>query len=176
MTTFPVGIALFPPTVQWILDGIKRAEQAGVPMAWVPSLPIGPDSLSVVTAAAAQTSRIGLGSGISITYPCHPLTRANEALVMAELAPQRFRLGIGASHQPVIDGLYGLHFAKPLGQMREYITVLRGLLWEGRADFDGTYYHVHAEYPSLIPPPRFPLVLAPEAATKSTVGSAMAGR
>ncbi len=129
-------------------------------MAWVPSWPVGPDGFSIVTAAATQTSRIGLGTGIAITYPCHPLTRVNEALVMAELAPHRFRLGIGASHQPAIEETYGLNFGKPLGHIREYIAVLRGLLWEGRIDFSGDYYNVHAELPPMIAPPRFPIVLA----------------
>jgi F420-dependent oxidoreductase-like protein len=159
-TTFPVGAAIFPPNVQKVLYSIKRAEQAGVPMAWVPSWPVGPDGFSIVTAAAVQTSSIGLGTGIAITYPCHPLTRVNEALVMAELAPHRFRLGIGASHQPAIEGKYGLNFGKPLGHIREYIAVLRGLLWEGRIDFSGDYYTVHAELPPMIAPPRFPIVLA----------------
>lgn len=160
MTTFPVGVAFFPPTVQQVIERIKQAERIGVPMAWVPSLPLGPDALSVLTAAATQTSQIGLGTGIVISAPCHPLTRANEALVMAELAPQRFRLGVGASHQPVIEGNYGLSFARPLLQMREYLTVLRGLLWEGRIAFDGTYYHVYADYPAAMPLARFPIVLA----------------
>jgi alkanesulfonate monooxygenase SsuD/methylene tetrahydromethanopterin reductase-like flavin-dependent oxidoreductase (luciferase family) len=206
-TTFPVGVAIFPPTAQKVLASIKRAEQAGVPMAWVPSWPIGPDGMSIVTAAAVQTNSIGLGTGIAITYPCHPLTRffrtfraklwhrqdeffldllrkrlpsqerypmllgstesaeepltrVNEALVMVELAPQRFRLGVGASHQPAIEGLYGLPFGKPLAHMREYITILRGLLWEGHIVFDGDYYHVHANLPTMISPPRFPIVLA----------------
>lgn len=159
-TTFPVGVAIFPPTVQKVLNSIKRAEQAGLSTAWVPSLPVGPDGLSIVTAAAVQTDSIGLGTGISITYPCHPLARVNEALVMAELAPQRFRLGVGASHRPVIEGLYGLDFAKPIAHTREYITVLRGLLWEGHIDFSGDYYTVRAELPPMITPPRFPIVLA----------------
>ena len=160
MTTFPVGVVIFPPTVQRVLASIKRAEEAGVPMAWVPSWPVGPDGFSIVTAAAVQTSSIGLGTGIAITYPCHPLMRVNEALVMAELAPQRFRLGIGASHQPAIEGKYGLKFAKPLGHIREYITVLRGMLWEGHIAFSGEYYNVHAELPAMLPPPRIPIVLA----------------
>ncbi|GER90016.1 LLM class F420-dependent oxidoreductase [Dictyobacter vulcani] len=160
-TTFPVGVAIFPPTTQKVLASIKRAEQAGIPMAWVPSWPVGPDGMSIATAAAAQTSSIGLGTGISITYPCHPLTRANEAMVMAELAPQRFRLGVGASHQPAIEGQYGIKFEKPLAHMREYITVLRGLLWEGHIDFEGDYYRVHADFsPMMTPPPRFPIMMA----------------
>jgi len=160
MTTFPVGVVIFPPTVQKVLHAIKQAEQIGVPMAWVPSWPVGPDALGIVTAAAVQTESIELGTGITIASPRHPLTLANEALVMAELAPQRFRLGLGASHQPAIEGLYGLDFAKPVARLREYITVLRGLLWDGRIDFNGEYYRVHAELSALTPPPRFPIVLA----------------
>lgn len=159
-TTFPVGIAIFSPTAQLVLAAMKRAEQARVPMAWVPSWPVGPDGMSTVMVAAVQTSSIGLGTGISISYPCHPLTRANEALVMAEFARDRFRLGVGASHQPAIEGQYGLKFEKPVAHMREYITVLRSLLWEGHVAFDGEYYHVHADLPPMIAPPRFPIVLA----------------
>jgi F420-dependent oxidoreductase-like protein len=159
-TTFPVGVAIFPPTAQKVLRSIKRAEQAEVPMAWVPSHPVGPDGLAITMAAAVQTSTIGLGTGIAITYPRHPLTLANEALVMAELAPGRFRLGIGASHKPAIEGQYGLDFARPISHIREYITVLHSLLWEGRVDFSGEYYRVKAEYPSVIEPPRIPIVVA----------------
>ncbi|MFC9995078.1 LLM class flavin-dependent oxidoreductase [Nocardia sp. NPDC127526] len=155
-----VGIVTFPPPVRPVLEAITRAEAAGIGMAWVPSWPVGPDGLGIITAAAARTSDIALGSGISITYPTHPLARANEALVAAELAPGRFRLGIGASHKPEIEGKYGLPFGKPLGHLREYVAVLRGMLWEGRVDLDGEYYRVHAALPPMITPPRPPIVLA----------------
>lgn len=160
MTAFPVGVVIFPPTVQKVLQSIKLAELVGLPMAWVPSYPVGPDALSIVTAVAVQTSSIGLGTGITITYPRHPLTLVNEAMVMVELAPQRFRLGIGASHQPAIEGLYGLDFAQPVARLREYITVLRNLLWDGRVDFNGKYYQVHADLLAMASPPRFPIILA----------------
>lgn len=62
-TTFPIGVAIFPPTAQKVLRSVKRAEQAGVPMAWIPSHPVGPDGLGIVTAAAVQTSTIGAGHG-----------------------------------------------------------------------------------------------------------------
>jgi alkanesulfonate monooxygenase SsuD/methylene tetrahydromethanopterin reductase-like flavin-dependent oxidoreductase (luciferase family) len=160
MTTFPVGVAIFPPPVQPVLRAIQLAEQVGLPMAWVPSWPVGPDAVGVVTAAAVQTSRIGLGTGITIMVPRHPLTLVNEAVVLAELAPQRFRLGIGVSHRPAIEGLYGLEFAPPLARVREYLTILRGLLWEGRVAFTGRYYRVHAALAAGILPPQCPLVLA----------------
>ncbi|MFI5781983.1 LLM class flavin-dependent oxidoreductase [Nocardia sp. NPDC051570] len=159
VSTVPVGVVIFPPPVHAVLDAITRAEQAGIGMAWVPSYPVGPDGLSIVTAAAARTSRIGLASGITITYPSHPLARANEALVAAELAPGRFRLGVGASHKAPIEGNYGLPFGKPLAHLREYIAVLRGMLWDGRVDLDGEYYRVHAALPPEVTPPRPPIVL-----------------
>ncbi|MFI9507867.1 LLM class flavin-dependent oxidoreductase [Nocardia sp. NPDC052566] len=158
--TIPTGVVIFPPPVRPVLEAITRAERAGIGMAWVPSWPVGPDGLSIVTAAAASTSSIGLASGIAITYPSHPLARANEALVAAELAPGRFRLGIGASHKVRIEGQYGLRFGKPLAHLREYVAVLRGMLWDGRIDLDGEYYQVHAELPPTVTPPRPPIVLA----------------
>ncbi len=160
MTTgIPVGIVLFPPPTRPVLEAITRAERAGIGTAWVPSWPVGPDGLSIVTAAAARTSGIGLASGISITYPSHPLARANQALVAAELAPGRFRLGIGASHRERIEEQYGLSFGKPLAHLREYVAVLRGMLWDGRVDLDGEYYRVHAALPPMVTPPRTPIVL-----------------
>jgi alkanesulfonate monooxygenase SsuD/methylene tetrahydromethanopterin reductase-like flavin-dependent oxidoreductase (luciferase family) len=159
-STVPVGVVIFPPPVRPVLDAITRVERAGVGTAWVPSWPVGPDGLSIVTAAAARTSSIGLASGIAITYPIHPLARANEALVAAELAPGRFRLGIGVSHKIEIEGRYGLRFGKPLAHLREYIAVLRGMLWDGHVDLDGEYYQVHASFPPTVTPPRPPIVLA----------------
>jgi hypothetical protein len=90
----------------------------------------------------------------------HRRRRDASALVMAELAPQRFRFGIGASHQSAIEGVYGLDFAHPLARVREYIAVLRGLLWEGWVTCYGTYYRVHAELSARTAPPQVPLVLA----------------
>ena len=56
MPTFPVGVVLFPPPVQPVLRSIRLAEQVGLPMAWVPSWPVGPDTLSVVTSFSLDLS------------------------------------------------------------------------------------------------------------------------
>lgn len=158
-SNIPAGVVIFPPPVHGVLEAISRAEAAGVGTAWVPSWPIGPDGLAIATAAAARTSRIGLATGISITYPTHPLARANQALVAAELAPGRFRLGIGSGHKVVMEGTYGLPFGKPLAHLREYVAVLRGMLWDGHVDMDGEYYRAHAALPPNVTPPRTPIVL-----------------
>jgi alkanesulfonate monooxygenase SsuD/methylene tetrahydromethanopterin reductase-like flavin-dependent oxidoreductase (luciferase family) len=44
--------------------------------------------------------------------------------------------------------------------MREYVAVLRDLLWEGRADVDGEYFHVHMGLPQGMEPPKVPILLS----------------
>jgi alkanesulfonate monooxygenase SsuD/methylene tetrahydromethanopterin reductase-like flavin-dependent oxidoreductase (luciferase family) len=163
MTTKPIGLTVFQPTAQAIISVIKMAEQMGIPQVWIPTLPFAPDPIPLLAAAAVQTSTIGLATGISISYPRHPLTLANEALVLAELAPNRFRLGIGASHPFLVEGVYGLEFGKPLEQLREYVSVVRELLWNGSASFNGQHFRVQAgmqPFAPPLPPVKIPIVLA----------------
>ena len=42
----------------------------------------------------------------------------------------------------MIEGSYGLRMGKPLAHLREYVTILRALLWEGAVDFSGDYFTV----------------------------------
>lgn len=160
MPARPVSLTVFQPGTKQTIAAIKLAEELGIPGIWMPSLPAAPDPLPVLAAAAVQTSKITLGSGVIVSYTRHPVALANEALVMAELAPGRFRLGIGASHDYIVQGMYGIRFGKPLAHLREYMAVLRGMLWHGSVHFEGDYYQVHAEYPPFLPPPRIPIVLA----------------
>ena len=49
----------------------------------------------------------------------------------------RFVLGIGLSHQMVIENMFGLSFDKPVRHMREYLSVLMPLIHDGKASFTG---------------------------------------
>ena len=83
------------------------------------------------------------------TFPRHPLVMVQQAQVVAQLAPGRFRLGIGPSHRPTIEAM-GIPFASPLGHLREYLRILKALLQQGRVDFDGTYYKAHDTIPEPV--------------------------
>jgi alkanesulfonate monooxygenase SsuD/methylene tetrahydromethanopterin reductase-like flavin-dependent oxidoreductase (luciferase family) len=56
--------------------------------------------------------------------------------------------------------MYGVEFGKPVQYMREYVTVLRQLLWEGQTDFDGEYFHAHGAPFMPINPPQIEIPLA----------------
>lgn len=162
MSPLPISMIALQPnaTAAQTIALIAQMEAAGVPGAWMPTFPVGLDPVTTLAAAAVQCPRITLGTSIVTTYPRHPITLASQALVMAELAPGRFRLGIGSSHPYIIEDMYGLSFARPLAHLREYVAVLRGLLSEGRVDFAGEYYRVRAELPPGMQPASIPLPIS----------------
>lgn len=110
---------------------VKQAERRGIATAWTTVGGPTADPVTAYAAAGAATDRIGLGTAVTPTYPRHPITLAAQAIAINDLAPGRLRLGVGPSHKPTIEGAYGLPMGKPLAHLREYVTILRMLLWEG---------------------------------------------
>src|SRR3954449_7315419 len=138
------------------LAAIERAEARDVPAVWATAGGTMADAITLFAAAAVRTAHVGLGTSIVPTYPIHPAKLVSQVLVLADLAPGRFRLGVGPSHRPTIEGSFGLPMGKPLDHLREYVTVLRELLWDGRSAFKGQYYQIQAELPANVAPPRTP--------------------
>src|SRR5947209_14297081 len=160
MARLPIGISLSRPSPSALVEAIVEAGPAGPPTPWSTVRGTNPDAITTFAAAATRTQRIQLGTSIVPAYPRHPVMLATQALVLADLAPGRFRLGIGPSHRPTIEGMFGLPMERPLEYMREYLTVLRQLLWEGTTEFTGEFFKVHSSLPGGTTPPRTPLLLS----------------
>ena len=71
---------------------------------------------------------IRLGTAVVPTYPRHPMALAQQALTVSQVSGGRLDLGIGLSHQPVVEGMWGLSFERPVRHMRDYLEVLTPLL------------------------------------------------
>lgn len=149
MTEQAIGVAVSGSSVADVLAAIQRAEQLGIHAAWMTTGGARLDSITTFAAAAQQTRRIKLGTSIVPTYPRHPLVVVQQVQVVAQLAPGRFRLGVGPSHRPSMEAL-GLDFRSPLGHLREYLRILKALLQQGKVDFDGAYYHAHDTIPEPV--------------------------
>jgi alkanesulfonate monooxygenase SsuD/methylene tetrahydromethanopterin reductase-like flavin-dependent oxidoreductase (luciferase family) len=122
---------------------IREAEHAGVQQAWMAMGGAGfADILTVLAVAATRTERIKLGTAIVPTYTRHPLVMAQQALAVQDLAPERLRLGVGSGNRLFIESRYGLSQVAPLSYLKEYLEILRGVLWEGRIDYQGEFFHV----------------------------------
>jgi len=151
------GVAVHETTVVGQLAAIECADRLGVRSVWLTTGGVGPDALTLFGAAAVRTSQIVLNTGITPTYPRHPLVAVQQAQVLAALAPGRFRLGLGPSHRAGIEGMYGIPYDRPLGHLREYVTIVRSALQKGPFEQRGRSYNVAGR---LADPPGVPVLIS----------------
>lgn len=148
-----IGINLQETSPAQTLEAIRRADALGVPAVWLNTGEAIPDALTLFAAATASTRTIKFGTAVVPTFPRHPIVTIQQAEVIANLAPGRLVLGIGPSHRPMIEHIHGLPYERPLEHLREYVAVLKAGLHNGRVDFEGSHYRVHAtvNYPVAVP-------------------------
>lgn len=154
------GLVIPRGSAATLVEQVTQAERRGVPAVWTTVGGSTADPVTAYAAAAAATTRIRLGTAVVPTYPRHPIALAGQAIALNDLAPGRIRLGVGPSHRPTIEGAFGLPMGKPLAHLREYVTILRALLWQGKVDFTGDYLDVHIALPASVPPPKIPVLIS----------------
>ncbi len=83
---------------------------------------------TILAIIGREVPGIELGTSVVPTYPRHPMVLAGQALTTNAASGGRLVLGIGLSHQVVIEGMWGYSFDKPARHMREYLSALLPLL------------------------------------------------
>ena len=142
-----IGLHVVAPDAPAAVEAIAEAERLGIDAAWLTLGGTAPDSLAIFAAAAVRTRQILLGTSIVPTFPRHPFAVAQAAKAVAQLAPGRFRLGVGPSHKPTIEGIWGIPFEHPLPHLREYVQILCAALQRGgRVDHEGRFFRVHGDW------------------------------
>ena len=121
-------------------EAIAEAERLGVDSIWTAEA-YGSDCLTPLAWWGAQTERVKLGTAIVQMSARQPAATAMAAMTMDHLSNGRFILGLGVSGPQVVEGWYGMPFAKPLARTREYIGILREI-WarKGPVTADGEHY------------------------------------
>ena len=152
-----IGISIWAPDPPALVRLIEQAEAAGVEQLWMTQTPVSQDTLTVYAVALGRTERIRLGTSILPTYPRHPLALAQQVTTVDSFDPGRVRLGIGPSHRPTIEGVYGIQMEAPLEHLREYVTVLRDLLWNGKVEHEGRFITAKTTAPDKV---RVPILVS----------------
>jgi len=147
-----IGVVVAGNNTDEILGRIERSELAGIPAVWMTTGGARLDSITTIAAAAVRTQEIKFGTSVVPTFPRHPLVMAQQVQVVAQLAPGRFRLGIGPSHRPTMRAM-GIRLSNPLGHLREYLQILKALLQQGKVDIDGEFYQAHETIPQPVDVP-----------------------
>lgn len=169
------GDATGPKPLGELVDGAVRAERDGFASYWLPWI-FGHDPMIALALAGARTERIELGTAVMRTYPRNPADLAPAAVTVAVATNGRFTLGVGPSHRPMIEGLFGYSFDRPVAHTEEYLTALTTLLADKRIDHEGDEFRLHLElgHPDWIAPPVIVAALGPkmlEIAGRLTAGT-----
>jgi probable F420-dependent oxidoreductase len=119
----------------------REAERLGYTDAW--SLEVdGVDAFAPLAVVGAAT-QMRLGTAIANVFTRGPATLAMCAAGLAEIAPGRFCLGIGAGSQPIVETWNSGTFSRPATRVREMAQFLRQALAGERVVFQGQTFAVH---------------------------------
>jgi len=110
-----------------VVAQLRRFAEAGLHHAFASQI-FGPDALTLLAVAGSEVPGIGLGTGVVPVYPRHPMMLAQQALTVQWATGDRLLLGIGLSHQVVVEGMWGMSYDKPARYMKEYLASLMPLL------------------------------------------------
>jgi F420-dependent oxidoreductase-like protein len=156
-----IGLTGGGATADRIVSQASRAEADGFTSMWYPSAAGGGDPLPAMTLAGRATSAIELGTAVLQTYTCHPALQASRAnaVVSAIGTPGRFTLGVGPSHQVLVEDRLGLSYDRPGQHTDEYVRILAGLLRGEPVSFAGSQFRVEAGPLPLLDGAEIPLVV-----------------
>ena len=101
-------------------DFAKRIEQLGYSALWLPET-VGRNPFAHASWLLANTSSLIVATGIANIYHREPGVTVAAQNTLAEQSDNRFLLGLGVSHKPMVEGVRGLQYGKPVTTMRTYL-------------------------------------------------------
>ena len=133
-----------------ILEEVRLAEEVGYDAVWLgDSQLIWRELYVLLGAAAASTSRVTLGSGVTNPITRDPAVTASALVTLQELAPGRIIAGIGVGDSAL--AVLGRQPA-PMSQLERTVREIRGLAEGGEVDRDGTTMRLTFGVPGGCPP------------------------
>jgi probable F420-dependent oxidoreductase len=111
-------------------DFAARIEELGYSMLWLPEA-LGRDPFAILGYLAARTSKLKLATGIANIYARDAMTMRAIQHTLAEASDGRFVLGLGVSHAPMVTGIRGHEYGKPVATMRNYLDLMEKALYAG---------------------------------------------
>ncbi len=100
-----------------------RAEALGYDTFWYPESAIS-ESMALGAALLHRLKTMKVGSSIANIYARDPMSAGNGVRTLNALSDGRFTLGLGVSHAPIVSGMRGHAYEKPLAAMRMYLEAI----------------------------------------------------
>ena len=109
-------------------EAAQELESLGYPALWVPEA-VGRDPLINSAMLLAATERLVLATGIASIWSRDAMAANAGHQSLSEAWPDRFLLGLGVSHQPMVDFLKGQQYDKPLTKMSAYLDAMDAAIY-----------------------------------------------
>jgi alkanesulfonate monooxygenase SsuD/methylene tetrahydromethanopterin reductase-like flavin-dependent oxidoreductase (luciferase family) len=181
----PIGVCLrsirAEPT--WWLESARRLDEAGYAGLWSwdhfmgrgdPTVPVV-ESWTILSMAAAQTSRVTVGPFVMNVMNRHPALVARMASTLQIASGGRLTLGIGIGGAPKEHAAYGMDFPpapQRVARLEEAVAVMRALWTGGPITRPSLFYPLTDAVAFPVPDPPPPIIIGGETAA----GARLAGR
>ena len=181
----PIGVCLrsirAEPT--WWLESARRLDEAGYAGLWSwdhfmgrgdPTVPVV-ESWTILSMAAAQTSRVTVGPFVMNVMNRHPALVARMTSTLQIASGGRLILGIGIGGAPKEHAAYGMDFPpapQRVTRLEEAVAVIRALWTGGPITRPSLFYPLTDAVAFPVPDPPPPIIIGGETAA----GARLAGR
>lgn len=153
------------PRVAAICALVADLHDRGFASAWASQV-FGYDAFTLLAVVGEKVQGVELGTAVVPVQSRLPQVMAQQALTVQAVSGGRFTLGIGLSHRPVVEGLWGLSFERPVRYLREYLEALLPMLRGEVVDYEGEVVTARTlgplEVPGAPPPSVVVAALGPE--------------
>ena len=106
----------------------QQLESWGYSALWIPEA-VGRDPFSIISYMAAGTQKLVFATGIANIYARDAMAMNAIHKTVSELAPERFILGLGVSHAPLVQDIRGHEYQKPVATMRQYLDAMESAFY-----------------------------------------------
>ena len=106
-----------------VREAVAELEALGYSAIWF-SEAMGREALTQAGLLLSATRRIVVATGIANIYGRDPFTMACGQKTLSEAYPNRFLLGLGVSHVPLVERLRGHSYTKPVQKMTGYLDAM----------------------------------------------------
>lgn len=125
-------------SIEDLLECAKKASRFKPEAIWVPET-WGMENFAML-GAVSQIADSKIGSSIINIYSRSPALIAMGAATVDTISNQRLILGLGTSSIPIVEGLHGYKFERPLTRMREYVEIIRLALSGKKIRYSGKIF------------------------------------
>jgi F420-dependent oxidoreductase-like protein len=114
-------------TIDQVLERAHQLHGLGFRNFWSSQI-FGPDTLTTIAIVGRELQDSNFGTAVVPIQPRHPSMLGAQARTVQAAIGGQLSLGIGLSHQVVVEGMWGMSFDKPATYMKEYVAALAPIL------------------------------------------------